>query len=273
MHSATLHARLEQVEASAWSQIQRAVAPAFRDRFGVSVREADGLVKLFAPLTDALALNRVFGLGLSAPATGAQLDALLAEYRAEKVPRFLVGWAPIARPVETPRWLVDRGFRRIVAMAKLGRCTGHEVRAETELVVAEVGPDDATRFGATAARGNDAPDEFRLGFTSTMGHRGWRHYLALDGDRPVGAAALYVERDVAWGGFAGTIAGDRGRGAQSALLARRVRDAAARGARWITCETTAASPERPNPSLRNMRRLGFELLYEREHYVLDLATV
>jgi hypothetical protein len=52
-----------------------------------------------------------------------------------------------------------------------------------------------------------------------------------------------------------------------------VRDAASSGAKWITCETTAESPERPNQSLRNMQRLGFELLHEREHYVLDLSDL
>ena len=42
------------------------------------------------------------------------------------------------------------------------------------------------------------------------------------------------------------------------------------GARWITAWTTVESPERPNRSLHNMLRLGFELTYEIENYVLDL---
>jgi hypothetical protein len=266
-----LSARLDLVEASAWAQIQRAVAPSFQKRFGVSVHERDGMVALFAPLTRELALNRIFAVGVSTPLSPAQLDALIGEYRAARVPRFLIGWAPGARPDDARKWLTDRGFRKISPMAKMYRRTDSALTVETTLRAIEVDPDDAERFGATAARGNDMPPEFASGFNSTIGHPGWRHYLAFDGARPVAAAALYVEGEVAWGGLAGTIASNRRRGAQSALLARRVRDAASSGAKWITCETTAESPERPNQSLRNMRRLGFELLHEREHYVLDLS--
>jgi hypothetical protein len=273
MRPIDLSARLELVEASAWAQIQRAVAPSFLERFGVSVHERDGMVALFAPLTRELALNRILALGVSTPLTAIALDALIAEYRAASVPRFLIGWSPVARPDQARQWFTDRGFRKICGMAKTYRRTGSTLAVDTQLEVTEVGAADAERFGATAARGNDMPPEFASGFNSTLGHPGWRHYLALDGARPVAAAALYVEGEVAWGGFAGTIASDRGRGAQSALLARRVRDAASSGAKWITCETTAESPERPNQSLRNMRRLGFELLHEREHYVLDLSDL
>lgn len=103
-----------------------------------------------------------------------------------------------------------------------------------------------------------------------MGHPGWRHYFVLDGERPIAAAALYVEGDVAWAGLGGTLPADRLRGAQNALLARRVREACFAGARWITSWTTAEFSERPNQSLRNMKRLGFEVSYESENYVLDL---
>ena len=262
---------LELIEAVAWAQIQRAVVPTFRDRFGVSVRDAEGVVKLLAPLSLQLALNRVFALGVATPLTVERLDALIAEYRAANVTRFVVGWAPVALPDDARQWFIDRGFRTIRSMAKTCRPTESTIVAETGLQVVEIDPVDADRFGTTAAQGNDLPPEFAPGFNSTIARAGWHHYLALDGVRPVSAAAMYVEGDFAWGGLAGTIASDRGRGAQSALLARRIRDAHRLGARWITCEATADSPRQPSQSLRNMRRLGFEVLYERENYVLDLA--
>lgn len=227
----------------------------------MSVRERDGFVALSAPRTTALALNRVFALGVTTPLRAASLDALIAEYRAAMVARFLIAWAPIARPENAREWFEHRGFRKIIAGARLFRRTDQPLDATNALTVIEAGPGDATVFGATAARGNNLPSEFEPGFNSTFGHPGWRHYLALDGTRPVAAAALYVEGDVAWSGFAGTIPGDRRRGAQSALLARRIHDAAAMDARWIGADHGLDAPQRaPHPAAGrcSTRALAFE---------------
>lgn len=39
------------------------------------------------------------------------------------------------------------------------------------------------------------------------------------------------------------------------------------GCRWIGTETGSESPYSPNPSLHNMRRLGFTELYARENWL------
>ena len=266
-------ARLELTEASAWKQIQRSVAPAFRERFGVSVRADSGTVRIHALRTTELALNRVYALGISTPLNQARLDALTHEFIITGSPRFLICWAPIAYPLEARRWFEERGFRRITGIARLTRRTEPTLTVASSLEVVQVSRSDAEQFGAIAALGNGLSPDFAPGFNSTIGRRGWRHYFAVDDARPVAAAALYVEGEIAWAGLAGTRPADRRRGAQSILLARRVCDAHAAGARWITCETTVETPERPNQSLRNMKRLGFEVTYELENYVLDLRPL
>jgi len=223
-----------------------------------------------APRTMELALNRVYALGIATPLIPARLDALVHEFLLAGSPRFLISWAPIALPAEATRWFEERAFRRIISIARLTRRTAPDLAATSSLDVVEARPDDAEQFGAIAALGNGLSPEYAPGFSSTMGRPGWRHYFAVDGTRPVATAALLVEGDVAWAGLASTLPADRRRGAQSTLLARRIRDAFAAGARWITCETTAELPDRPNQSLRNMTRLGFEVTYELENYVLDL---
>ena len=263
--------RLEILEASVWSQVQGLVGPRFREHFGVSVLSEGGVVRIRAPRTRDLSLNRVYALGIQKPLTPQGLDALVDEFREAGSSRFLISWAPVAKPDAAPRWFAERGFRRIPSILRLTRQTDADIVAPTDLVVVEASAADAERFGDVAARGNGLSAEYVEGFNSTIGSRGWRHYFALDGDRPVAAAALYVEDDIAWAGFAGTLPEDRCRGAQSALLARRIRDACADGARWITSWTTAESPERPNPSLHNMQRLGFAIGGEIENWVLDLV--
>jgi ribosomal protein S18 acetylase RimI-like enzyme len=65
---------------------------------------------------------------------------------------------------------------------------------------------------------------------------------------------------------ASTLPKARGRGAQSALVAARVRAAAELGLRWLVVETAQEVPE-GNSSLHNVRRLGFETQYERGQWV------
>ena len=84
---------------------------------------------------------------------------------------------------------------------------------------------------------------------------------------PIAGAALYQHEGVAdlWG--AATIPEYRGRGAQGALMVRRINDAAAVGCRWLVSETVEETAENPNPSYHNMLRLGFEIAYLRPNYV------
>jgi hypothetical protein len=264
----TLIAAIERAEAHAWAEIQRAVAPGFRDRFGVTVREVNGAVMLQAPKTDMLALNRVLGLGVAEPLREETLDQIVASYREAGIPRFIVQWPPDLPPADASDWFAARGFRAAHPMAKLYRRADDPLSHDSDLAVREIGESEAELFGATAAAGNELEPHMASGFDSTVGRRGWIHYLAWDGARPVAAAALFVHGEVGWCGFAGTLLGDRGRGAQSALLARRVRDAAVRGCRWVTAETMADTPERPSASFRNMRRMGFDVAYLRTNYLL-----
>jgi GNAT superfamily N-acetyltransferase len=102
---------------------------------------------------------------------------------------------------------------------------------------------------------------------------GWRHYLATDGETAVGAAAMYARGAWAWLGLAATLEEARGRGAQSALIARRIADAYAAGVRWLSIETAEDTPERDAPSFRNVVRQGFRVAYLRPNWLWKAPVV
>ena len=80
----------------------------------------------------------------------------------------------------------------------------------------------------------------------------------FDGDEPAGAGALYAAEGVAYLGFAATLAEHRGKGAQNALLATRIRRAAELGCDLVITETGERTGNRPSNSYRNILRAGFE---------------
>jgi GNAT superfamily N-acetyltransferase len=104
---------------------------------------------------------------------------------------------------------------------------------------------------------------------------GWHLYAAFEGDAPVAMAALYVDEastgaPVGYVGPAVTLPAHRGRGAQGALIARRIRDAKTLGCTLLVTETAEDRPGRSVPSFRNMQRCGFHLAYRRPNYLLEL---
>lgn len=265
-----LHAQFEHAEYEAWAEIQRDVSAAFRDRFGIRVHHIDGAVVLVAPHTDMLAMNRAWLPG-SAPSLGtAMLDGVIALFRDAGAERFVIHWPPESLPLEAPEWFLTRGFKAGHSMMKLCRRSSMTLTSASDFEIVESGSAEAGQFGIVAALGNELPEFMAPGFTSTVGRSGWRHYFAMENGIPVATAASRADGDVAWFGFAGTLPSHRGRGAQSALLARRIRDAASDGCGWVTCETMADTAERPSRSFRNMMRLGFMVAYPRANFILAL---
>jgi len=84
----------------------------------------------------------------------------------------------------------------------------------------------------------------------------------------VAGGALFIDKGLAWLGLGATLASHRGRGAQNAILARRITDALAAGVRGLVTETGLPAPgeEAAHPSFRNIRRAGFEIAYARANY-------
>ena len=92
-------------------------------------------------------------------------------------------------------------------------------------------------------------------------------YGAWDGDSLVATAGLSPRTGSAPSPARRPFPEFGARGAQGALMTRRIADAAAAGSEWITAETGAETPEEPNPSLHNMRRIGLVELYERRNWL------
>lgn len=275
--SKTRLARLvEAVEGDAWAELQLAIAPDLRERAGIEVRRYGSAVALLARHIDVPTINRVLGLGFDTPLSADLLDSIIADYRDAGVPRFVLQWSPEAKPGDASGWFDARGFRQLPPLLKLCRSTelnGSLPTLPTHLRVDEIDLTEAETFERTVANLLGVPGELTPAIRSTVGHPGWRFYLVREGDRALAGAALYARGDMAWCGLAATLPADRQQGAQTLLLTRRISDAAAMGCRWISCDTREDTAARPNPSYRNMLRLGFEVMYRRPNFVLDLSRL
>ena len=258
---------LESVEVAGLADLYRMMPPAYAAAERMGARRFGTALGIRAARADVLALNRIVGLGLVEPATAGDLDAALQWFHEAGVPRAFVQVAPHAEPDMLAAWLQARGLTYYNNWVRLWRDTTPLPPQPTTLRVEQVGADLADLFGRIVAEAFHMPIDAGGWVTSTFGQPGWRHYMAFDGDAPAATAALFVQGSTGWLGAAATRADARGKGAQSALIARRIADAHAQGCTRLSVETAEPTETREAPSYRNVRRLGFEVAYKRANWL------
>jgi len=147
---------------------------------------------------------------------------------------------------------------------------------EGDVTVRAIGLPDAGTFGRLVSTAFGYPPSLATVVEQVIGRGGWHHYLAYEGDVAIGGAAMFINGATAWFGFAATDQEYRRRGAQQALVRRRLADAARLGCTSVSIETAEDTVTRDAPSFRNLRRLGFEVGYARANYLWtrpDPATI
>jgi hypothetical protein len=219
--------------------------------------EAGGGVVMRAPAgIDAPMLNRIVGLGAERPATEADIDAAL-ECMGDGATCY-VSVGEDARPAELADWLRARGLQPGWGWMGFRRPVGEPKPPVTALRLLEVSsPEEATTFGDVVAAGYELPAAASAWAATAPGH-GWLCWLALDGDEPAAAAALFAFDGAGYLGFAATLPAYRRKGAQGALLAVRMERARELGCDLLVTETGERREGLPSNSYRNILRAGFE---------------
>jgi hypothetical protein len=218
-----------------------------------SARDDDPSFSCAIDLADALdrdmALARLEAAARAGGATVIGID----------VPPPLAEWA-------TPEHMGELGYapdyqERIQARELAGDLTLGPLPAG--VAIERVAPLTRDIFARTLNVGYDLPEDHVRGyiFASTLGQPGWLHYLATVDGQPASASVLFISERVADLFVATTRPEWRGRGAQGALIERRLYDGQRAG-----CDLATSQTGSENASPRNMQRNGFRVLYERLIY-------
>ncbi len=126
-----------------------------------------------------------------------------------------------------------------------------------------VSPGEAEVWAGIVSEAFDFPGVCVDWLAALLERPAWTLYLATLDSQPAATGALFIGDDKAALNFGATLPGYRRRGAQSALVRRRVDDALAAGITTIVSETDEELPDKPNPSTRNLVRHGLPIVYVR----------
>lgn len=197
-------------------------------------------------------VNRVYGLW---PEDSGRAEEIGAFYRE----RGVRGWlelAPCARFERLASALTGAGAAQVGFHCML---SGRAVAPAPSDVQVERA-DDAERFADLILRGHGVPAAARVRDRASVARwselAGWSRYLARIDGEPAGAALLVVDGDLGYLANASTLPEFRNHGVQTALIAARIRDAAAAGCGLVSSQTEFGSA-----SQRNLERAGLQVAY------------
>jgi GNAT superfamily N-acetyltransferase len=203
-------------------------------------------------------LNRVHLCGAEAGMSADSVRRLIGFFADHGVQRFFV-WLSPGPDMDKARGLLDgSGFSRVHWTGYPTLCReGHAaIHFTTDLDVRQVGPDDV------AAHREQLGETLWPEYATSAGKKDFFHYMAFDGSRPVAIGALCIFEGIGYLMTAATAESDRRRGAQQALIARRVAQAEQLGCAILVSETLTMLEH----SYRNLQRAGFVEAYEKEVY-------
>jgi len=258
-------AALDHAERRFWREIWESVPPEVATEHGIELRQF-GSVQ--ATIVSGLPQVPMLNLLLGAPEAGASdLADAVAWTEEHGISPYVPVTPGLAGTGAAEGWLRDHGFERAYAWMKFVR-DPHPPRfpAPDGIEVIEISNADEEPFGAIAAVGFGLPAWCAELFARLSDRPGWHCYVAKVGGKAQASAAMLVEDGIAEFGVAATLEEARGRGCQTALLHRRIRDAAEAGCHTLFVETGERVPDRPSASYRNILRAGFEEAYLRPNW-------
>jgi hypothetical protein len=257
---------LERIEREAWNDLARVAPEPLAQGIGLQAGELNHAFFFMASRIPQFQFNWLSGTGLNGD-DGRSIDEAVRRFRAAGQRQFIIQLPPGPRHEACMTKARGAGLREhTLAWAKFYRPTADAPEVITTLAIREVSSDERNLFASTAVAGFGMPPSMASWLSQLPGRPHWHTYVSFANREPAGAAARYIRGEFAWLGIGATKPEMRKRGGQSALLARRVADAARFGARHATTETGVPQPGQPAPSYTNILRAGFTVAYVRPNW-------
>ena len=259
--------QLERAEHDAWEDLYRACPGDVAAGLGLAVERFGRALYLQARTIPLTQFNRMCGLGFEN--ADAAITAGLERFRAAGVTRAWFQVAPGPHQPATDAQLTKAGLRlHERRWVKFARSPEEAPRPSTDLKIVAADEANSSAFAEAVLAGFGMPPVMKPWLLALCGRPGWRCFVAMAGEEPVGGATMHIANGIAWLGIGAVRPEHRRKGAQSALLAARIAAGLRHGVEGFTTETGRPLPGEPGPSFANIQRAGFRIVYDRPNWEL-----
>ncbi len=269
--------QIETVEVNAWRDLYAAAPSDYAQSQGLGFDQVDGVELTRCASIPFTHFNCAMNLGLATPATEAQVERIVAHYRAHAIPAFTVYHVPSTQPAQLPAWLEARGFRLAGGWGRIVRDARplSDAAPRSDLRVEKVGAATAREWAGFIDTTYRLPTSPWL--LALVGRRGWHHYLLRDAEqgRIAAARSMYLHPDgMAWLGIDAPVPGVMAPSFELdwQLCHAMVSEGLALAVRGFVADIEAPSPARDTPAYRGFESLGFDCAYLRGLYVGPKAS-
>ena len=267
----------EAVQRKAWRLLSRAAPFELADALGIRCEEIGSTLYQGALGVPGAQFNKVFSFGIDGDIASASIDAAAHWLEHACCEQSLLMAPTRGSDEEVGGMLLAKRFQRFpldIAIFHMDVIDVPDLASSSDIDVRPVGPEHAALFGEVLSDGLSAPVAAPWLAAFAISQPGLTAYLAYQGSLAIGAAALFIDGDWGWLFIAAVRPAFRNRGAQTALLARRLDDGRKAGVRTFNIGALRPAPGHGDvfASYRNIGRAGFKFAYNRPNYVLPASN-
>jgi hypothetical protein len=258
----------EGAEAEFMYRYESSAPPSVRAELGIATTRIGGGVALSMREDPMSFWSKALGFGFDEPITSELVDRVLNFYREEGRQGAALQLAPSVLPSNWDDICIMHDLREGGQVVKLWCAIDSFSPGTTGMRVGPVGSHDAREWASVVLRGFGMPERGSAEMlAASVEHPDFRAFAVWDGGRMVAGANLFLHGEVGSLNTGSTLPEYRNRGAQSALLAVRAKEAANAGCRWLVAETGQPAQGTSNSSLNNMIKAGLRPLYTRGTWI------
>jgi len=224
----------------------------------IEIRRFGNATALLTPGIPIIDFNKVLCFG---PDEMPLLDEIIEFYDQHGMKEFGIAIIPSRTSPELLLAMAERGMYQYgFHTAFYGLPEWQAAEPNPHVTVRELTEEEIPTFAELFVKSFKVPPGGFTGETENLrglyGDPEWRMYLAFVEEQAAGFALMQMREGVACMALAGTLEEWRGRGTQTALLERRLRDAREAG-----CHLVVAQASYGSASARNMQKVGLQVAF------------
>ena len=256
--------RVEDVELAAFIDFSEAAAGL--EPLALAHEIIDDALIMVAAGDPHFLINRVIGLGVSAPANRETITHFKQAFEAADIRRYFVHVVDDVQPAELRDWLAAENLVPQRRWMKFVHQGGLAPESGSDLEVRRIDGEFGEAFGQIVAASFDMGEASIPALAKLTERENWYIYMGFADGEPAAMGALFVDQGVGWCDFGATSQKFRRSGGQRAMLAARVQAARDLGCDLIATETGEAVEGDAQHSYHNIQWAGFEECYLRANY-------
>lgn len=266
------YAQIENVEITAWMDLFAAQPEVFKREQGADTARVEGVFVATCHKIPFPHFNVALDLGVYQPFSESQLDAILAFFKQQDIPKFYLQTTPLTKPEAAVEWFTQRGMRHVSSWHRIARTNAplaEPLPQSKHYTVEEISAANAEAWADFIDKVYGMPTKTWL--LELVGRPGWAHVICRDETGRITAArSMKINPDnTAYFCIDAPVPGIMTQNfeADYQLSRRLIEIGLGKGVHLFAADIEKPAALRDTPAYHFWAALGFEVAYEKQNFM------